>query len=239
MANTEKQNFEGILLRLVQTGLVAKGASISAPISDDAYRKGTMQWTSKDITVAVDFNMEFADFSFELVNPTDAKFVGNPNDNEVLSVTQNAKIILPLSIMDALNAHADSKIFRAPIDHLLVQCTFDMLDCFGTMRTLVPAEINTIKLIGLDAFRLKDAFPVLVKRMSVANGLMSELIMKCGRWRLQDLDRKVLEDAQALLRHALDFGDPAMENHIFMYQLDANLDRLKCAAERFSFGSVG
>lgn len=233
METTEKQKFDAVLLRLVQAGLVAKGANIFAPISVDAAKKEPKDWTNRDLSVEVEFLLEDKDieFEFEFINPHGAEIILHPGDWEVITVIQMVNVRLPKAIMDLVNAHADSSVFSGEMDRLLVKCKFDMLWCFGSMSTLVPAEILSVELQGIDAHRLHNAFVDLSQELATAEKMIASLVEKVGRLLLVDFEPEWFTEAKVLLSCATELEDPALQKHLFLYELDQNFERLRAALD--------
>lgn len=231
MELTEKQKFDQVLLRLVQAGLVAKGAKIFAPISDEAAKKDCKDWTNRDLAVKIEFLLDDQDleFDFEFINAHGAEISALPDDHEMISVVHMANIRLPEAIMNLLKLHADSAVFSYEMDRLMIKCKFEMLWCFSTMCALVPAEIISVELHGLDAHRLRKAYFHLSQELATTEKMITSLVEKVDRYMFVDFEPEWFTEAKVLLSHATELGNPALKKHLFLHEFDQNFDRL-CAA---------
>lgn len=234
MELSDKQKFDKVLLRVVQVGLIAKIADITARIPLSVYRRGAETWTNSDVNLEASFRFDFPSFGFELINPDLAEIIAHPDDHEMITVIQHARVFLPKNLMEMIVAHADFTILTEPMDGLLVKCKLDMLDCLGEVSSSVPIDIISIELIGFDAFRLRNNFGKLVAKLSEAEHILAELVEKVGQMLFIDYQPQWFDDARALLSCAALFDRPDLKRQIQLFELDRNAKRLCDAAEKLN-----
>lgn len=234
MELTDKQKLDQVLLRIIQVGLIAKVAEITAHIPRHVYQQCAQTWTNSDVNLKASFQFDFPDFGFELINPNRAEIIADPDDYEMITVIQQARVFLPRNLMEMIVAQADFEILPGPMDGLLVKCKLDMLDCLGEVTSSVPIDIISIELIGFDAFRLRNQLGVLAAKLSEAERMLTELVEKVGQLLFIDYQPQWFDEARALVSCAALFGRPELKRQIQLFELDYNAKRLCDAAEKLN-----